>query len=75
MSTFSEIVKFVVDYDKEFQIQLTRNENKTHIHVHWHSYGKDKAHRESVPLRLSTARIILFKNCAFGDYPPTARNI
>ena len=29
-----------------------------------------KAHRESVPLRVSTAGIIFFNNWAFGDYPP-----
>ena len=51
------------------------NKNKTNKHVHWHRYGKLKAHQESVPLRVSTAGIILFKNCAFGDYPPTACKI
>ena len=40
-----------------------------------HTYSKLKAHRESVPLRVSTAGIILFKNCAIGDYPPTACQI
>ena len=45
---------------------------KTHRHAHWHTYGKLKAHRESVPLRVSTAGIIPFKNCAIGDYSPIA---
>ena len=43
--------------------------------MHWHTYGKLKAHWESVPLRVSTARIVPIKNCAFGDYPPTAFKI
>ena len=38
----------------------------------WDTYGKLKAHRESVQLRVSTAGIILFKNCAIGDYSPIA---
>ena len=52
--------------------KFLRNKNQTYRHVHLQTYGKLKAHRESVPLRVSTAGIILFKNCAFGDYPPTA---
>ena len=61
--------------NSNFQVQLIRNKNKTHRHVHSHTYTKLTAHRECVPLRVSTAGIILFKNCAFGDYPPTTCKI
>ena len=40
--------------------------------MHWHAYGKLKAHRDSIPLRVSAAGIILFKNWAIGDYTPIA---
>ena len=42
--------------------------NKTHRHAHWHTCGKLKAHRESVPLRVSTAEVILFKISAIGEF-------
>ena len=74
LKTKTSLTKFDVYLEFNFiikiQIQLIRNKNKTHRHVHCHTYGKLKAHRESVPLKVSTTGIIVFKNCAFGDYPP-----
>ena len=40
--------------------------------MHWHTYGNLKAHQESATLRVSTAGIILFKNCAIGEYSSIA---
>ena len=34
MSTFSEVVNFFEDYNKNNHIQFIRNKDKTHRHVH-----------------------------------------
>ena len=47
--------------NSNLQVQFIRNKNKTYRHVHWQTHSKLKAHRESVPLRVSTAGIILFR--------------
>ena len=72
-----EEVQYIVIVCKQaFEVSdKEKNNIKTHRPVHWHTYSTLKTHRESVPLRVSTAGIILFKNCAFADYPPIACKI
>ena len=68
---------FQMVYKKHMHLatSIKKIKHKTHRHVNLPTNSKLKSHRESVPLRISTAGIMLFKNCAFGDYPFSACKI
>ena len=69
--------KNIRKFHKNLNIQLQLIRKKTQLigMCIRYTYSKLKAHQESVSQRLSKARTIPFKNCACGDYPPTACKI